>query len=251
MDSGNAIFGDAELGARAFTLAAEIRDQCTMADVAAAVHAAIAPLGMTAAASGMVSGPKAASPNTFHFANWPDDLITEYGAEGYLLIDPIPRWARSSGVAVTWSDVVERLGARDPGHRVMAAAARYGFTEGMVVPMRSADNSLGLISFGGQSAALSRPRQSFLVLVGRAAFEAAELIEQNAEIGRAAPILSAREIECIACMVRGHSDRQIGQLLGISERTARFHLDNARDKSGAVSRTHLAALAVAQGFVTV
>ncbi len=52
-------------------------------------------------------------------------------------------------------------------------------------------------------------------------------------------------------LVQGHSDRQIAKILGISKTTMRFHIGNAREKTGAVSRTHMAALAVTQGFVTV
>jgi DNA-binding CsgD family transcriptional regulator len=250
MNSEAALVGDAELGAAAFAFATEARGLDAIIDLAAAVHRAIAPLGMTAAASGMVSGAKAASPNPFHFINWPDALIAQYMAEDFLLIDPIPRWGRSSGVALSWSDLIARLSPRDPGRKVLEAAARFGFVEGMVVPMRSGDNSVGLVSFGGQPGALSRAGQIYLTIIAREAFHAAERIEHDGDIGSAAGILSTREIECLVHLVRGHSDRQIAHLLGLSERTIRFHLDNAREKSGAVSRTHLAALAIAQGYVT-
>ena len=245
-----AIIDHAEPDAHALAFAVETRGFDVMSDLVAALARLIAPLGITAAASGLVSGPKAASPNPFHFANWPEDWIALYMAQEFLLVDPIPRWARNSGTAVTWSDLFRLLPPRDPGRKVIEAAARAGFTEGMVVPARSADNSLGLVSFGGGRGALSPLEQAFLTVVGRAAFEAAERIEGRGDIGRAAPILSAREIECLALLVRGHSDRGIGKLLGLSEPTVRFHLGNARDKSRAASRTHLAALAIAQGYVT-
>lgn len=240
--------GDDELGARAFAFAAKVRGRRVMSDLAADVQMTIAPLGMTAAASGLVSGPKAASPNVFHFANWPDDWTAHYAAEDFLRVDPTIRWARNSGGPVAWSDLVERLPARDPGRRTVEAAARFGYSEGMAVPMRSTANTLGLVCFGGPRGALSAVEQTFLTIVARLAFEVAELIEHNGDIGRPAPILSAREIECLVLLVHGHSDPQIGQVLGLSERTVRFHLDNARAKSGAISRTHLAALAVAQGL---
>jgi DNA-binding CsgD family transcriptional regulator len=224
--------------------------QCRdMASLAGLVREAIAPLGMTAAASGLVSGSGATSANPFHFAEWPSDWAALYVAREFLLIDPIPRWARISGLAIPWSALFARLSSRDPGQAVVRAAADFGFNEGMAVPARAANNALGLVSFGGARGALDPVEQVTLAMVARTAFEAAERISGNSAITRPAAILTTREIECLVLLVRGHTDRQIAKLLGLSEATARFHLTNAREKSGAVSRTHLAALAVAQGWV--
>jgi len=242
---------DEALGVRAFAFAAEVRDGRVMSELAAAVHASIAPLGMTAAACGMVSGLRAASANVFHFASWPEEWMAHYVAEDFLLVDPTVRWARNSGEPIAWSDLIARLPARDPGRRTVEAAARFSFTEGMAIPTRSMNNALGLVCFGGPRGPLAASEQTFLTVIARLAFEAAERIEHGNAAGRAAPVLSSREIECLTLLVRGHSDLQIGQLLGLAERTVRFHLDNARTKSGAISRTHLAALAIAHGFVTI
>jgi DNA-binding CsgD family transcriptional regulator len=57
------------------------------------------------------------------------------------------------------------------------------------------------------------------------------------------------EMTCLALLVQGHSDAEIGKMLGVSAPTVRFHLGNARGKCGATSRTHMAVLAVLQGFV--
>ncbi|MBS0378109.1 MAG: LuxR family transcriptional regulator [Proteobacteria bacterium] len=219
-----------------------------MADLAGAVMAAIKPFGMTAAASGLVSGAKAASREPFHFAHWPQAWIDRYLEQQYLLVDPIPRWARNSGRAVSWRELFKILPERDPGREAIAAAAEFGFTEGFVVPMRSGDNSLGLVSFGGDRGPFAHDERALMTLIAVSAFTAADRIVHRGEVGQAAPILTAREIECIALMVRGHPDAQIGVLLGLSVRTVRFHLSNARTKFHVSSRTHLAALAVAQGY---
>jgi DNA-binding CsgD family transcriptional regulator len=239
----------AHLAVEAFSFAILVSDCKKMSRLAAATTNAIAQLGLTAAASGMVSGPKAASGNPFHFSNWPENWVSLYIKEDFLLADPIPRWARNSGQAVTWTQLIKQLPARDPGIRVVKTAGEYGYTEGMVVPMRGRDNSVGLISMGGNRKSLSKPEQIFLLSIGRSAFEAADRIENSEKSGSASPILSMREIECLALLVRGHSDDEIAKMLGLSVRTVRFHFINAREKFPATSRTHLAALAVAQGYV--
>ncbi len=229
--------------------ASKARSLGAMAELAAALQREIEPLGMTAAASGFVSGPRAASSKIFHFTNWPEDWRAHYMAEEFLPVDPLVRWARNCGTPIAWSELFRRLPPKDRGRHAIEAAARFGFTEGMAVPMRSADNSLGLVAFGGARGALRPSEQAFLALLAREAFESAERIDSDGDGGKAAPILGPREIECLTLLVRGHSDRQIGELLGINEATVRYHLGITREKFTALSRTHLAALAVAQGYV--
>ena len=56
------------------------------------------------------------------------------------------------------------------------------------------------------------------------------------------PGFSPREIDCLSLLVQGHTDREIARDLAITHATVRFHLDSARRKTNARSRTHLAAL---------
>jgi DNA-binding CsgD family transcriptional regulator len=69
----------------------------------------------------------------------------------------------------------------------------------------------------------------------------------GADVIRLAPAFSPRETDCMARLVRGLTDQEIARDLNITHATVRFHLEGARRKAGARSRTHLAALAVALG----
>jgi DNA-binding NarL/FixJ family response regulator len=59
--------------------------------------------------------------------------------------------------------------------------------------------------------------------------------------------LTPREREVLAAVAQGLSNRAIGELLGITERTARTHVSNLLAKLGLTSRTQAALLAVQQG----
>lgn len=64
------------------------------------------------------------------------------------------------------------------------------------------------------------------------------------------PALSQRERDAISYVAEGKTDWEIGTILGVSEATARFHVDNARRKLGAVNRAQAVACYVAaNGFV--
>lgn len=57
--------------------------------------------------------------------------------------------------------------------------------------------------------------------------------------------LSARERDALAFVSEGKTDWEIGQIMGVAEATARFHVDNARRKLGATNRAHAVARFVA------
>jgi LuxR family quorum sensing-dependent transcriptional regulator len=63
------------------------------------------------------------------------------------------------------------------------------------------------------------------------------------------PALTVRERDCLAFVADGHTDPEIATLLGISETTVRFHLDNARRKLGAVNRAQAVARFASRGLM--
>src|ERR1700730_4672411 len=49
--------------------------------------------------------------------------------------------------------------------------------------------------------------------------------------------LNDREVETLTWVARGKTSAEIAQILGLAKRTVDFHIDNARTKLGAVTRT--------------
>jgi DNA-binding CsgD family transcriptional regulator len=77
--------------------------------------------------------------------------------------------------------------------------------------------------------------------------EADDLADRRRSSRAESPSFSPRETDCLARLVHGLTDQEIANDLEITHATVRFHLDGARRKANARSRTHLAALAVALG----
>ena len=61
--------------------------------------------------------------------------------------------------------------------------------------------------------------------------------------------LSAREIEVLALVAAGNSNREIGARLSVTEETAKAHLKRIIAKLGANDRTHAVTLALARGIL--
>jgi DNA-binding response OmpR family regulator len=49
--------------------------------------------------------------------------------------------------------------------------------------------------------------------------------------------LNDREVEVLTWVARGKTSAEIGQIIGLTKRTVDFHIDNARGKLGAATRT--------------
>ena len=68
-------------------------------------------------------------------------------------------------------------------------------------------------------------------------------------VKRPASALTARELEVLALVAAGHTNREIGDRLFISEKTASVHVTHAMNKLGALSRYEAAATATRLGLL--
>jgi DNA-binding NarL/FixJ family response regulator len=63
--------------------------------------------------------------------------------------------------------------------------------------------------------------------------------------------LTAREVEVLRLMARGHRNKQLAALLKISEHTAKFHVSSVMAKLGARTRTEAVTIGVVRGLVAI
>jgi DNA-binding CsgD family transcriptional regulator len=62
-------------------------------------------------------------------------------------------------------------------------------------------------------------------------------------------MLNEREIETLTWVARGKTSAQIADMLGLAKRTIDFHIDNARAKLGAATRTQAVAKATTERLI--
>lgn len=63
------------------------------------------------------------------------------------------------------------------------------------------------------------------------------------------PELTPREIEVVALLVKGNSNKEIGSHLDISDNTVKLHITHIMQKLGAKDRTHAASIALQRGII--
>ena len=105
--------------------------------------------------------------------------------------------------------------------------------EGYQVPVHDSDGLKWFVACGGPSPDLSWRARSILSTAAHAAYARwRELLQAN----KPASLLTPRESECLRLVSVGKSDEEIGAQLGISPRTVRFHVGNAKAKLGVATR---------------
>jgi len=145
----------------------------------------------------------------FHFSTWPQELIENRIKTKAILEDPIARCALKTQKTFSWADAAKH--ATTAGHKVMDVARDYGLEEGYLFPMHPMDGVSGAVSLGSKCIAISA--------------------------------------EVLQLVSGGKLNTEIAVILGIQEDTVKKHLVSAREKLGAVNRTHAVSKAIASGQI--
>lgn len=190
----------------------------------------------------------------FH-SNWPDDWLEVYAAEGFFTHDPIPIAASLNILPVRWSDLLAGRAGFAPTAaqaHVLEVGAAHGYRDGVCVPVHGPGAYLAIGSYAGAAPDTSDEvllELHLLTLHADARLSALGARGGGTAAGHAVA-LSTREIAALNCVLAGLTDAGAARAMGIGERTARFHIDNARIKLGATTRAQAVAAALALGLLS-
>jgi DNA-binding CsgD family transcriptional regulator len=125
------------------------------------------------------------------------------------------------------------------------AALPPGLGRGFIVPVYVEGRLAGAVLFCGQAPDLGAVTRSTLHIVAQSTLENIVRIERAPD----GP-LTLREIECLRLAALGRLDADIGDALGISVRTARFHIDAAKRKLSVETRVEAITEAIRRNLIS-
>jgi DNA-binding CsgD family transcriptional regulator len=191
---------------------------------------------------------EAAANDAILFTNVPETQAAKYRTRNYAAIDPIVQRTLRGGAPRLLSGIgEERLS--DLERKVFGSYhCASGVKDGLVVPVRRSVHPDGVITFGGVDPDLSAPAQAALTVLGHIVYGRLEEL-RAAPCAPSKPALSPREIEVLSWVAKGKPDAEIAVILGMSERTARFHMANAKVKLGASTRVQAVTKALELGLI--
>lgn len=138
--------------------------------------------------------------------------------------------------------------AGQPWTELLSDVVKTG--DGLILPVYRDDEPLAGFIFGGQNPDTSAVARATLQVLAHAAFEKFVELRDGTAIPSASA-LTVREAQCLRLIATGHEDAQVGQMLGISPRTVRFHVDSAKTKLGVSSRVQAIAKALRDHIIAV
>jgi two-component system, NarL family, response regulator YdfI len=149
-----------------------------------------------------------------------------------------------------WSDLLDAGGPEtailllvdDPASLSAAEALRSG-VRGVLPTRASRDELVAAVHAAAAGLVVIHPDNASTVLPARPrdAGKSNALIEP----------LTSREMEVLAILAEGGSNKEIASRLSISEHTAKFHVASIMGKLGATSRTEAVTLAIRGGLIMV
>jgi LuxR family quorum sensing-dependent transcriptional regulator len=163
----------------------------------------------------------------------PPGFLETYLARGYSKHDPMLREVLASQRPVQWSEVARRRPLTRAERDVLRHAARFGLEDGFAVPVRDAGGFVGLINVAGPAIDLDEEIRALLILVAPYVYQRFCGLKESANGSQG---LTPREAEVLSWIAEGKSDWQIGRILGISRKTANYHIENVKRKFGVASR---------------
>ncbi|MER8543731.1 LuxR family transcriptional regulator [Mesorhizobium sp. M1334] len=179
-------------------------------------------------------------------SNYPAPWTARYLQHQYQSVDPVIVRARCGGYPFRWGSALLGVEPSEAEQRVFDEAAQFGICCGLTIPIIDHRGHFAAMTFAAdeRDPAFFRVAERYeddLPYVATCFHMFARRKLSADRIVDGVP-LTAREYECAQWAVRGKTAWEMGCILGITQRTAEFHLDNARRKLGVRTRSQLVAL---------
>ncbi|MEQ1680585.1 MAG: autoinducer binding domain-containing protein [Nitrospira sp.] len=179
-------------------------------------------------------------------AGYPDEWLRLYCHRGLAERDPILKTTLRAPRAYHWKAICQSLSSEQE-RDFITAARRFGLHDGITIG--SADEAHRLVAFCSFATDRDLDADRLVPLVEYLGSYILQALRRIAPpiapaIHRSIQNLSSRELTVLLWMTTGKTNREIGTMLGVSERTIRFHIENIFAKLDVTSRSQAVATVI-------
>lgn len=183
--------------------------------------------------------------------SYPEGWLRIYSQNNYQQIDPIVQDNYTRFEMQYWDDTYKKT---SPSPAFLSVAHDYKLIDGYTCGVRSRSGKEGsLLSIAGKKIKKDPYTEAVLHHMMPHLHQALDRLS-NKQDRIEAPCtygISPREREVLNWVKQGKNSWDISVILGISERTVNYHVDNVKQKLDAVSRSHAVAIAIDRGLIDV
>lgn len=185
--------------------------------------------------------------------SYPEEWIRLYWQNGYFEVDPVFQTALQKPGTQHWGTIYRE--ASSPKQReFMAAAKEFGLGDGITTG--SADPACRVATFCSFASADSVDAAQYVPLVEYFGYYVHMALLRTApakaqSMDRCVKQLTLRELTILNWVKNGKTNWEIAQIMGVTERTIRFHVESIFSKLDVTSRSQAVATAIEHGLPNV
>lgn len=185
--------------------------------------------------------------------NTPAAYVDAFNDASMGKLDPVMQHCKHQNVPIIWNQstyVKAGLG------ELWEEQAHYGLCNGVAVALHMPEGRHFVLGMDRRQALPATPEaitrivadlQLFAVHAQEAAWDVHQPLRAAESLRK--PKLTPRELECLSWTMEGKTAWEVGTILGISERTAVLHLNNAMHKLGCNNKHQAVLKALRQGYI--
>lgn len=188
-------------------------------------------------------------------SSYPKRWTDYYFQEGYDQIDPVLQKPRIATPMALWDGRDGRSAKSPRERRMFDDALSFRIRTGLTIQIPTGQRQFAAFTLAVDDRSLGLDRfietsQNVLQMVGMTyhAHVSAKIDPSDLNSHKGV-LLTHRERQCLAWTSDGKTMQDIAQLLGVSPRGVKFHLDNARRNLSALTLPHAVALALREGLL--
>ena len=183
--------------------------------------------------------------------NTPSEFLEVFNNSGRCRLDPVMQHCKRQSVPIIWDQATyTAVGKGDEWER----QAQFGYHTGIAMALHlpegrhfflGVDRDQALPRHSGELTRIVADLQLFAVHAQDAAHRV--LLPRAADPD--APALTPRELECLRWTMEGKTAWEVGSIVGITERTAGLHINNAAHKLGCANKHQAVLKALRLGLI--
>lgn len=191
-------------------------------------------------------------PKVIIISGYPSEWLGHYLEQGYLGIDPIVTHCCGNIRAIDWEQTKPMEKECQTIRKFMGESRDFGLKSGISFPVHNPDGEVAILSLASSYKEHGSTFNKSIPFMHQAAIHVHEAVKRVIgipSINHLEDPLTDREKECLLWAADGKTSWETAKILGVSERTVKYHLQNACAKLNAVNRTQAIARAVSLGLI--
>lgn len=186
-----------------------------------------------------------------HFGKWPDDWGAHYLDRQHYLNDWVVRHAMTSPRPMHWREAKMLRDLTRDEQGLFGEAGEFGLRDGFVTPLHLLDGAVASVSLTASERLDLSPSDAAALRLLSIYYCSFGLKLKHEEERAKRVHLTPRQRECLQWARAGKSSWEIGEIIGIAERTVNFHIEEACKRLNVQTRQQAVIEAVVQGIIAI